>query len=108
MIKRILVGMLLGITLFSSCDKFWGDFTPTEEDWKNMMSTNVEFNYFLARGFNLKFIGVLASTEDIMNGGTSYQFDTNISLNIDNILIVSNNDVITKMIDTNLCGEISI
>jgi len=88
--------MLLGITFgITGCGKFWDDWTPTEEEREMLKSSNVSFQYFTARGFNLKFIGILGTVEDIMNDGTTYEFINDISLNVDDIFIVNDNDVIT-------------
>jgi len=102
MIKKILVGMLLGITFLitTGCDKLndlwaWDGGGLTEQEKEVQKSTNVRYKYFIGRGWNMRFVGVLGSAENIMDGGTTYQFFSDITLNIADILIVNNNDVIT-------------
>lgn len=107
MIKKILVlvALLMAVTLFTSCEKFWDNHEMTEEDKYNMLTANVSFDYFMARGFNLQFVGVLGVVEDIATDEATYQFITDVSLNIDEVFIVNSKDVITigdnKTVDEN-------
>jgi hypothetical protein len=89
--KKNFISILLGITiLFTGCSLF-------EEPDRGgaVMGYNVEFAYFLARGFNLRFIGVIGTVENIMTDEITYDFNDGITLNVDNTMIVDYNDVIT-------------
>jgi len=95
-----IVWVFVVVSIFSvSCSLFEDDL-----DY-DTYSTNVSFDYFLARGFNLRFVGVMKSTRDIMTNENDRTFVTGISLNIDNILVVSDDDIITMANEKWKCYE---
>ena len=96
MIKKSFVFVLLmSVILFSGCEKLWDTHKLSEEDIYNLQSGNVEFTYFIARGFNMRFVGILGVVEQLDSDESTYEFITDISLNIDDVFIANSKDVIT-------------
>jgi len=103
MIKRNIVLMLSAVMiLFTGCKEFWHDFWcddplhhMTEDDWEKMKSGNVGFEYFMARGFNLRFLGIHNIVQNIYDNSATYAFISDIALNVDEVFIVTDKDVIT-------------
>ena len=99
--KNIVTGFLLAVVLSTavSCDLFY-DNTISKDD---LMSTNVSFDYLIARGFNVRFVGVMTTVQDIMTNAIGHTFFGDISLNFQNIFIVDNKDIITIANNKRVC-----
>ena len=84
--KNLVVVLLAVVTFFTfGCGK------EEEPTW----STHVSLNYFLARGFNLRFKEIMTFEEDIISRNTNHNVIRNVMLNMNNLLVVDSDDVIT-------------
>lgn len=94
--KYFVTGLLVAVSFFTfSC----------EREPKMIWSDHVSLEYFVGRGFNLRFKEISVFTENIVTDYARRDVLTNVSLNLAGVLVVDNNDVITIGNIKNLDGN---